>query len=427
MACHPERSEAKSKDLRVLSVFEIGKGAQACQACPEWRRKIPIFTNGKALTAIFVAVVALSLAGCRPHDFPQYSPNYREYVYVTNSGSDTVTVLDVVNVRIDRELSVGHDPVAVAANPTRNEIYVVNSGTPDANGSMSVIDAEHNAVVATIPLDRQPVSIDVDDAGTLAYVANSGSKSVSVVDLRARREIAEIAAGDGPVAARLAPDRKTLVVAGQSGNSATLIDPATGKIRASFAGCPGASSVVILSDSSKAFLPCSAGHQVMVVAIAQPESRPPLPDRLEALMDVGRGPVDLALKPDGGEIFVSNSLSDSVSEVYNTTDEVGDTYMIGSDPVRGLVSRDNSLLYVANLRSQEVTVYSIADGKRVGAIPVGDGPAALAFSAAGHLLFVADRRSGDVAVVRTITQSLFTMLPAGRDPSALVDKAFTVQ
>ncbi len=70
----------------------------------------------------------LSFTGCRPHDFPQYPPNYREYVYVTNGGSDTVTVLDVVNVRVDRELPVGHDPVAVAASPTRNEIYVVNSG-----------------------------------------------------------------------------------------------------------------------------------------------------------------------------------------------------------------------------------------------------------------------------------------------------------
>jgi YVTN family beta-propeller protein len=92
-------------------------------------------------------------------------------------------------------------------------------------------------------------------------------------------------------------------------------------------------------------------------------------------MDVGRAPVDLALKPDGGEIFVSNSLSDSVSEIYNTTDEVGDTYMIGADPVRGLVSRDNALLYVANQRSQEVTVYSIDDGKRASArVHVGDGP-----------------------------------------------------
>ena len=72
--------------------------------------------------------VALPLAGCRPHDFPQYPPNYREYIYVTNGGSDTVTVLDVVDVRVDRELPVGRDPVAVAASSTRNEVYVVNSG-----------------------------------------------------------------------------------------------------------------------------------------------------------------------------------------------------------------------------------------------------------------------------------------------------------
>ncbi len=374
-----------------------------------------------------LSLLILSFAGCRPHDFPQYPPNYREYVYVTNGGSDTVTVLDVVNVRVDRELPVGHDPVAVAANPTRNEIYVVNSGAAPANGSLSVIDAEHNAVMATIPLHLQSASIDLNAAGTVAYVTNSGSNSVSVVDLAARREIAQLAAGDDPVSVRLAPDGKALVVANQRGNSVTIIDPASGKVRAAFAGCPGASEVVIVPDSSKAFVPCAAGHQVMVVALAQPDAHPAQPDRLETLMDVGREPVDLALKPDGGEIFVSNSLSNSVSEIYNTTDEVGDTYMIGNTPVRGIVSRDDSLLYVANDRSQEVTVYSIDDGKRIGSIQVGDGPAALAFSAAGHLLFVADRRSGDVAVVRTASQSLFTLLPAGRDPNAIVDKAFNVQ
>ena len=428
MACHPEQRSPrrpKSKNLQLLFAFGIRKSARVRQACAEWHGKTATFTGWQALTTVLIAFA--SLTACRTHDFPQYPPNYREYVYVTNGGSDTVTVLDVVNVRVDRELSVGHDPVAVAASTTRNEIYVVNSGAATGNGSLSIIDAEHNAVVATIPLHRQPLSIDLNAAGTVAYVANSGSNSVSVIDLAARRELAEIPAGDQPVAARLAPDGKTLVVADQGGNSVTVIDASTNKPRAAFAGCPGASEVVILPDSSKAFVPCSAGHQVMVVALAQPDAHPAEPDRLETLMDVGRAPVDLALKPDGGEIFVSNSLSDSVSEIYNTTDEVGDTYMIGNNPDRGLVSRDNSLLYVANFRSQEITVYSIDDGKRIGSIQVGDGPAAMAFSAAGHLLFVTDRLSGDVAVVRTSTQSLFTMLPAGRDPNAIVDKAFNVQ
>ena len=150
-------------------------------------------------------------------------------------------------------------------------------------------------------------------------------------------------------------------------------------------------------------------------------------------MDVGRAPVHLALKPDGGEVFVSNSQSDSVSEIYATTDEVGDTYMIGEDPVMGLVSRDNSVLYEANLHSPDVTVYSIDDGKRIGSVHVGDGPIAMAFSGAGHLLFVVDSRSDDVAVVRTASGSLrgqiplFAMLPAGRNPGAIVVKAFRVK
>ncbi len=391
-----------------------------------------------------LGLLALPLTACRPRPFPQYPANYREYAYVTNSGSNTVTVLDVVNVRIDRELAVGQDPVAVAASPTRNEIYVVNSGPLTGAGSLSVIDAEHNRVVATIPLHRQPVSIDLDAKGNFAYVANSHSNTVSVVDLKARREIAQISAGNQPDAAAIAPDGKTLVVTGHKDGSVSLIDPATRRARAVFSGCPGAADPLVLSDSSRAFVPCSEGHQVMVIALAHPQNHPAAPglsadaqraptpspgwepDRLETLMDVGRAPVNVALKPDGGELFVSNSLSDSISEVVTNSNDVGGAYMMGENPVRGLVSRDNALLYVANLRSPYVTIYSIDDGRRMGSIHVGDGPCALAFSANSYLLFAVDSRSGDVAVVRTPSESLFTLLPTGRDPSAIVDKAFKV-
>jgi DNA-binding beta-propeller fold protein YncE len=255
-----------------------------------------------------------------------------------------------------------------------------------------------------------------------------------VINLDHRREVGQIPAGEEPAAARVSPDGKTLVVANRRSGSVSTIDPASGRVRAVFGSCPGAAGVLFIPDSSKAFVPCSGGHQVMVIAMAQPDAHPPQPDRLETLMDVGRAPIQLALKPDGGEIFASNSLSDSVSEIYDSSDEVGDTYMIGNEPVFGLVSRDN-LLFEANRRSQQVTVYSIDDGKLLGSVHVGDGPMALAFSAAGNLLFVADSRSGDVAAVRPPTGaiftadrpsagSLFTLLPAGRDPNAIVDKAF---
>lgn len=383
--------------------------------------------------SIAASLAAFALAGCRAHDFPQYDANYREYAYVTNSGSGTVSVYDVVNVRVDREIQVGQNPTAVAANPARNEVYVVNSGTPNGQGSVSVINAENNSVAGTIAVHKMPVAIALDPDGNTAYVVNSGSNTVSVLDLKTHREVGQIGVGEDPAAARVAPDGKTLVVANRGGNSATIVDTGTRKVRAVFEGCPGASDVVILPDSSKAFAACGGGHQVMAMQLAheaRTDGKPATTDRLESLLDVGRAPIHLALKPDGGELFVSNSLSNSISEVVTSTDDVGGAYLMGAGPVRGLVSADNSLLYVVNSRSQEVTVFAIDDGKRLGGpgIHVGDGPTALAFSTAGHLLFVVDARSGDVAVVRTQSKNpqMFTMLPAGREPTAIAVKSFKI-
>ena len=158
-------------------------------------------------TAAGVAMLcALALAGCKPKDFPQYPANYREYAYVTNTGSGTVSVYDVVNVRLDREIAVSANPVAVTASPVKNEVYVVNAGTAGGNGFVTVIDAEKNAVAAVIAVHRQPAALALDPEGAVAYVANAASNSVSVVDLKTRREVAVIGTGETPSAVRVAPD-----------------------------------------------------------------------------------------------------------------------------------------------------------------------------------------------------------------------------
>src|SRR5205823_8651809 len=114
---------------------------------------------------------------------------------------------------------------------------------------------------------------------------------ISVVDLKSRRQIAAIGAGEEPTEARIAPDGKTLVVPNRRGNSVSLVDPVARAVRAFFEGCPGATDAVILPHSSKAFVACAGGHQVMAIALARPDAHPAQPDRLEAMMDVGRAPV----------------------------------------------------------------------------------------------------------------------------------------
>jgi YVTN family beta-propeller protein len=379
-----------------------------------------------------IASIALSplLSGCHAHPLPQYPENYREYAYVANGDSSTVTVIDAVNVRVDRELQVGQNPAAVMANPTRDEVYVVNAGVAGGSGSLSVIDAAKNAVAATIALHKKPTAIEVDADGKLAYVANSVSNTVSIVDLEKRQEVGQIGTGEEPSGLRLSADGKTLVVANRHGNSASIVDVPARKVRSVFSGCDGAADVAILPESTKAFVACAGGHQVMVISLARAataSTQATPSDRLEAMLDVGHAPVHLALKPDGGELFVSNAQSNSISEVDTSKNDVGGAYMIGDEPVRGIVTADNSLLYEANFGSQYVTLYSIDEGKRLpdaghGSIHVGDGPSAMAFSGSGILLFVVDNRSSDIAVLRTDLRSLFTILPTGRGPNAVAVK-----
>ena len=397
----------------------------------------------------------LAAVGCRRAHFPDVPPGYREFAYVSNGSSNTVSVLDLVYVRQDRTLQVGTQPSGMAVNPKRNEVYVVNTGTAATTGSVSVIDTDANRVVATIPVHKLPYFIEVDATGHFAYVANSGSNSVSVIDLDARREIGVVGTGEQPGLARISPDMRTLVVTNRGSGSVSVfgIEPYVAKpglglpglpakpaavtrqpmprLRAAYSGCPGATDAVIY-DSSKAFIACSGGHQVMVISLAAaPDSwaakqNPSLlTDHMLALLDVGATPIHLALKPDGGQVFCSNFGSNSVSAIDTQTNEVSRTDTIADRPVYSIVSGDNSYLWVSNFAGDSINVWSIDDGQMAYSVRTGNAPDALAFSADEHLLLAADAHSGDVSVIRTADKdgpALFTILPSGGSPNSIVVK-----
>jgi DNA-binding beta-propeller fold protein YncE len=150
-------------------------------------------------------------------------------------------------------------------------------------------------------------------------------------------------------------------------------------------------------------------------------------DHLLTLLDVGKTPTSLALKPDGGELFCTNFDADSISEISTWTNEVLGTYVIGSKPVRAVVSQDNSSLWVTNFGADSAALYSIDDGRMTNSVRTGSRPDALAFSADEHLLLIADSGSADVAVLRTQSKdgpTLFTMLPSGGHANDIAIKSF---
>ncbi len=391
-------------------------------------------------SGLLLPLLTLVGPGCSRSTFPTYPDGYREFAYVANRTGNSVTVLDLVYLRADRTLSVGMAPVALAVNPRRDEVYVVNAQPASASGSISVLDTSRNTIAATIPVHRDPSSITVDAAGRRAYVVNTGSNTVSVLDVDLRREIAAYVTGDRPSAAQLSPDGRTLLVANRGSGTVTIFSAQDSGssapplvVRATFSGCSGATSPVILPDSSKAFVACSRVNQVLALSLAAApgswaarQDGTQMQDHVLALLDVGKDPEVLTMKPDGGEIFVSNPGSDSVSEISTQSNEVGSTFTIGDRPAHGLVNGDGSALWISNSGADSLSLYSISDGKLISSLRLGSGPDALAFSSGEHLLLAADTRSGDIAIIRTISKlgpALLTMLPAGGGPSAIVIKA----
>lgn len=395
------------------------------------KRRIPLFA---ALLGGTVAVVLLG--GCNKYRFPTYPASYHEFAYVSDGADNTVTVLDLVYLRRDRVLQVGKDPSGMAVNPVRNEVYTANAGSD----SVSVIDAEKNDVVLTIGVHHAPYSLDVAPDGKRLYVANSGSNTVSVVDLDKHREIAVAATGEAPGVVKVAPDDRTLVVSNRMAGSISVysIQPDDAvhplALREAFGGCPGATDVAILPDSSKVFVACSGGHTVMAVWLAAAadswrgkQDATLQHDQLLCMLEVGKTPTHLAVKPDGGEVFSTNFDSDSISEISTWTNEVSGTYVIGTKPSRAVVSKDNSSLWVTNFGADSASLYSIDDGRAVDSVHTGSKPDAIAFSADEHLMLVTDSGSSDVAVIRMQSKNgpaLFTLLPGGARPNDIVVKSF---
>ena len=73
-------------------------------------------------------------------------------------------------------------------------LYVTNFGSD----TVSVIDPTTNTVIKNITVGDGPISIDIDTFGDAMYVANYDSDTVSVIDPTTNTVIKNITVGNSP-------------------------------------------------------------------------------------------------------------------------------------------------------------------------------------------------------------------------------------
>jgi len=149
-------------------------------------------------------------------------------------------------------IPVGGHPTSIAVNPITNKIYVVNSNSD----TVSVIDGNSYTKEAhDIHVEQYPSAIAVNPITNKIYVVNSNSDTVSVIDGNTNKNETEIHVGKTPVAIAVNPNENTIYVANLGlGGSVTVIDGDTNKVAAgvTFNINPNDSGQVVCNKNTEA-------------------------------------------------------------------------------------------------------------------------------------------------------------------------------
>ncbi len=114
-----------------------------------------------------------------------------DYVYVANSADNTLSVISIQGSNQDEDdededdddnrvvatVSVGISPWGVAVNQDGSYVYVSNNG----DNTVSVIRTSDRTLTATVTVGSEPMGISGPENGTIIYVLNYGDDTISVI------------------------------------------------------------------------------------------------------------------------------------------------------------------------------------------------------------------------------------------------------
>jgi gliding motility-associated-like protein len=294
--------------------------------------------------------------------------------YITNAGSNTVSVINTATNVVTATLTVGTNPRGVTVSPDGSRAYVTNP----ADGTVSVINTATNTVISTISVASGAtflIGLSINPDGSKLYVADSGSNSVYVVNTATNIVVAKVAVGIAPTALCISPDGSTLYVTNYNSNTVSVINTATNTLVANISAGSNPYGVCISPNGNLLYIANYGSNTVSVINTTT--------NTLVSDVSVGSNPVGVSVSPDGGRLYVADNQSGNVTVINTATNAVISTIAVGSDPFGISVSPDGNRVYVANDNSGSVSVISTATNLVIATVNVGAAPASLGNFVAG--------------------------------------------
>lgn len=300
-----------------------------------------------ASSAYAHTVIATVGVGSSPQDAAVNAVTNR--IYVTNTNSNTVSVIDGATNAVTAAVPVGTWPRGVAVNATTNRVYVTNQTT----NNLTVLDGTSNATLATIATGLYPSGVAVNPNTNRIYVSNSDSNSLSVIDGASNTVIATIPVGTTPRQVDVNPNTNRIYVANVSSNNYSVIDGSANAVIATIPAGVNPYRVAVNPSTNRLYVSNTGSNNVMVFDGAT--------NALVATVPVGSAPKGIAVNPVINRIYVTNDGSSNIMAIDGASNAVTDTIPVGVNPLRIAVNPATARVYVPNFGSNNVTVIATED------------------------------------------------------------------
>jgi len=199
----------------------------------------------------------------------------------------TVAVIDTTSNTVVTNVTVGHEPFAVAMSSNGGFAYVTNR----ADDSVSIIDTATDTVIDEVPVGDTPEGITAG-FGEI-YVANDSSNTVSVYRELDFTLLTTIAVGASPLSVAVSPDGKTAVVGNDLGASISIITTGTETVTDTKPVGTNPAGIAITPDSSAAVVANGTSGTISIVPLI---NDPELPSSTLTIQ-VNGSPAGIAITP----------------------------------------------------------------------------------------------------------------------------------
>jgi PQQ-dependent catabolism-associated beta-propeller protein len=308
----------------------------------------------RILRLLALPFAALALASCNP---PQQPSN--DLVFVSNEGSNQVTILDGATGRIEGALATGKRPRGMGLSPDRKTLYVAAS---DSN-RIEAWDIASRKMTRVLHSGPDPERFAVSPDGKTIYVANEDNSLISFLDVATDSVTHEVKVGAEPEGVGVSPDGKLLVTTSETTSTTHFINTATGQMLDSEPVGTRPRYVLFL-DHGKTVWVSSEQRGTISIFNSATHKRTGTIDLVEQVQtDKPVQAVEMAATRDGGRVFVGMGRTNMVAEIDPTTRRVVRTFPTAERTWSVALSPDETRLYAVSGISGTLTIIDLTRNK----------------------------------------------------------------